>query len=136
MAFPFHDTAAGFLIRLISGKRLLRYPEEIPGFKFPYPVDESNASTIEKSQLPAPSLQGDEKSSIDDAEATPAVPAPHADAGDVENGIGDEALKATTSRVIHPVKTKDGVILVDWYSTGTSWVSCSCNIIYTNNLNR
>jgi len=121
MRSPFYDTAAGYFVRLLSGKKLLKYPEELPGFKFPYPVEETDSTITAKvsgSSTPT-SLPSGEKSDDNDKDSRPAGHSPAA-TGDLERGVQDEALTSSISRVIHPVKTKDGVILVDWYSTGVS----------------
>lgn len=120
MGSPFRDTAAGYFIRLISGKRLLKYPEEIPGFSFPAPVDNEDSKsigTLSEKSTPSSRLAADEKDLSESDGATPAARSPPTNAEDVEHGDHDETLEGS---MIHPVKTKDGIILVDWYSTGES----------------
>jgi hypothetical protein len=37
------------------------------------------------------------------------------------------SLKETVSRAIHPVLTSDGILLVNWYTTGKEYeLSCEC----------
>ncbi|KAF1995014.1 MFS general substrate transporter [Amniculicola lignicola CBS 123094] len=86
----FRDTAFGFFLRLLSGNHLMKFPEDIPGFVPPFPVDE---------------LKGSDSSTPSES--------------DIEKTLGQEVGETPhlVSLVIHPVKSKDGVILVDWYST-------------------
>lgn len=118
------ETAAGNLIRLATGKRCLQYPEEIPGFKVPYPVpnDTSSGSAENSPSTAEPSAtlsNGKENVQGEDtAERKMAPSASIRDDGGLERLARDSALQQTTSQVILPVKTKAGIILVDWYSTG------------------
>jgi hypothetical protein len=97
------DTVAGFVFRTITAKKFLRYPEEIPGFKIPAPVpDNASEDSAEKSV--------DEK---DNAEQEPSSSSRRNE--DLERG---NTMQPTASQAIHSVVTKDGVILVDWYSEG------------------
>lgn len=89
----FRETAAGQIIRFISQRKLLRYPEELPGFQFQYPT----AQNLEKVALET------EKGSLDAADISdPEKATPKSDAS-----------SATT-----PATPKDEFILVDWYSAG------------------
>jgi MFS transporter, DHA1 family, multidrug resistance protein len=101
MSELFRDTVAGFFIRTITGKRFLRYPEEIPGFQPSKAIlEEGSDGSVSKI------LDGKD---TDDADRS------SQDSEDVELGT---PLGPNASRPIHPVVTKDGVILVDWYSDG------------------
>jgi DHA1 family multidrug resistance protein-like MFS transporter len=97
----FRDTAAGFFIRYLSGNRLLKFPEDLPDFKLPSPIDDTpgrDSSTLSEKEV----LR-------DESTETPLDVVPSS------SRLGD--VEQSTSRVIHPIKSKDGVILVDWYST-------------------
>ncbi|ORX95598.1 major facilitator superfamily domain-containing protein [Clohesyomyces aquaticus] len=85
----FRDTSLGFFIRFLDGNRLLRFPEDIPGFVPPFLVHE---------------LAGDDSSTPSES--------------DNEKPVEEDSGETRCSRRgIDPVKSKDGVILVDWYST-------------------
>lgn len=103
MSELFRDTVAGFFVRTITAKKFLRYPEEIPGFEIPAPIggDASDDSAVNSLNDKAEAGQEASQSGENDK--------------DVERGI---ALQPSASHAIHPVVTKDGVILVDWYSEG------------------
>lgn len=93
MSDLFRETAAGQIIRFISRRKLLRYPEEFPGFQFQYPTVQS----LEKIALET------EKGSLDAA-----------DISDPEN----VTPKSDTSSPTNPATPKDEFVLVDWYSAG------------------
>jgi DHA1 family multidrug resistance protein-like MFS transporter len=95
----FRDTAAGFFIRYLSGNRFLKFPEDLPDFKLPSPIDDATGS--DSSTL-------SEKEKLQDESAETPLDVIPSRLGDIEQSI---------SRVIHPIKSKDGLILVDWYST-------------------
>lgn len=101
MSELFRDTVAGFFVRAITKRKFLQYPEEISGFKFPIAADVSDDSARQSSNEEAKSAQETGGSSEGDR--------------DIERGT---ALQTTSSHAIHPVVTKDGIILVDWYSEG------------------
>lgn len=86
------ETAAGYIIRLITGRRVLHYPEEIEGFDFPsslqQAVDEAKTNTVK------PSSDSTAASDIEKAVS---------DSEDVNSGNKNAA---------------DGIILVEWYSEG------------------
>lgn len=105
----FRDTVAGFLIRIITAKKFVWYPEEIPGFKIPTPVGEdvSDDSTAK---------------SVDEKDVGEKLSWSSKNDEDVEQG---NVLQPALSQIIHPVVTKDGIILVDWYSEVKSWTSTS-----------
>jgi hypothetical protein len=90
------ETVAGQIIRFISQRKLLRYPEELSGFSFPYPstqiLDKGSDAETSRSSL--------------DPIATP-------DPEKAENLVPD-----STSPDQNP-NPKDGIILVDWHTPGT-----------------
>lgn len=104
------DSSFGQLLRLFTKNKILRYPDEFPGFQLPSPVIttteekgiecESEASTV------ANFGQQSDESNLD---------------LDEERAQRDNVtVERTISRPVHPVMTPDGVILIDWYTTGTS----------------
>ncbi|KAF2786605.1 MFS general substrate transporter [Melanomma pulvis-pyrius CBS 109.77] len=110
MGSLFRDTAAGFFIRYLSRNRFLKYPEELPDFKPPYPVDNpagSDSSTLSETENPI-GRDAKDKSLDRDAQGIPLAEIVSSKLNDIEQ---------TTTRVIHPVQSKNGTILVDWYST-------------------
>ncbi|KAF1979282.1 MFS general substrate transporter [Bimuria novae-zelandiae CBS 107.79] len=124
------DASFGQLLRYLMNNRVLHYPEEEPGFQWLAAHSEgrshsskkpTNRDDIEKQELPGndtnsstaeaameevvdDSLQNIEKTSS----TTPSDPPEE-----------DEALRpiSVASRPIAPIRTADGVILVDWYAT-------------------
>lgn len=124
MSDLFRDTAAGNLIRLFSKNKFLRYPEEVPGFAFPKPApDDTSSERTDKptstAEPPTTRTNGVENlrrgaKSEGNTTSSAVIEA----YGVLERLAHDSALQPTTSQVILPVKTKEGIILVDWYSTG------------------
>ncbi len=134
----FRDTAFGQLVRLISKNRLLRYPEEDPDFKLPDTwiramngLDVAAETTIHGSAAEAAPMtptnrtqektpdnekaqqgQGQSRLTADQDRSPDLIDS--ASATDVENA---EALEKMTSVPVVPKRTKDGIILVDWYHT-------------------
>jgi len=131
MSDLFRDTAAGNLIRLLSRNKCLQYPEEVPDFKVPYPVPDDTASgstdkPTSTTQLPTKSSNEEENlQGRDVAVGTITSSAIIKVDGDLERLAHESALQPTTSQVILPVKTKPGIILVDWYSTGWVYIAIS-----------
>ena len=116
------ETAAGYFIRLLSGKKLLRFPEEIQGFEPPTSrsiLSESTAETpINFSDSSAtPADYGEIKQDPEMAQGS-GVQSRSVGGDEIESADLDMALHLAQSKIIHPVQTKDGIILVDWYSLG------------------
>jgi DHA1 family multidrug resistance protein-like MFS transporter len=107
MSTIFRDTAAGYFIRFIIGKKLLRYPEEMPGFEIPKPENHVTNNSY-----------ADEKVRDEDLGNTEFASNTSTKSRDVELGVGTGFMEPTMSQAIHPVVTKNGIIFVDWYSTG------------------
>ncbi|QIW99372.1 hypothetical protein AMS68_004890 [Peltaster fructicola] len=114
------DAPVGQLIRWITKNRVLRYPEEMPGFVLP--PEYQNLDTIKPAQDTS-SVKSSrsvassdvEKEGLEDAEQ------PYRPAGELEASEHD-LEKATTRQSmgggsLAPTKTKDGHILIDFYST-------------------
>lgn len=135
------EAPLGQMIRWVTGNRVLQYPEELPGFELPSTYNSLLNSSGEKHAIQrestrpsrAPtrqssiSVEGDEKKE---------------EQGPYDEGQGELSLTRTKSRLettpftedrleleaelaiertqtkpIVPVKTADGVVLVDWYTT-------------------
>ncbi|OBT56880.1 hypothetical protein VE04_01986 [Pseudogymnoascus sp. 24MN13] len=65
MSDLFRETAAGRIIRFISRRKLLQYPEELPGFQFQYPTPQSLEKVVlekEKKSIDAADIPDLEKS--------------------------------------------------------------------------
>ncbi|KFY42560.1 hypothetical protein V494_02360 [Pseudogymnoascus sp. VKM F-4513 (FW-928)] len=92
MSDLFRETAAGQIIRFISRRKLLPYPEELPGFQFQYPAPQS----LEKAVLET------EKVSID--------------AANIPDDLEKAKLESDSSSASDPPTPKNEFILVDWYS--------------------
>ena len=124
----FRETPAGRLIRLASRNRVLLYPEERPDFQIPSGYTQRDASST---------LQGDHESEASPNTSSPEDGEKEMDEprGDIETGLGGNttepspdalqqdiltpglALQKEASQPITPQKSKDGSILVDWYTT-------------------
>ncbi|KAH8821786.1 multidrug transporter [Xylogone sp. PMI_703] len=133
----------GQLVRYITGNRYFRYPEETPGFKIPegYRNERSNTSPEPEEDV------GQEKQEDASQRSDPQTGSPTSESSEdlerqVTRTISNErhvlslqrtrtlpytnerlqverSLEAerTLSRPIAPIKTTDGLILVDWYTT-------------------
>ncbi|KAF5521053.1 Transporter mfs1 [Colletotrichum aenigma] len=135
------DAPVGQLIRLLTGTKFLRYPEEEPDFQLPQQwldvmnsSDEKDVTAQATPAVTSPAPASSSASSHSDEENTLSKEKT-ADAGPY--GVGatrtrsreetapysqerlevDEAhdIERTKSIPIAPKKTKDGAILVDWY---------------------
>ena len=129
------EAPLGQMIRFISGNRLFRYPEEIPGFELPSQYAIYLDASV-KETLPA-------DISVEKAITHSGSPDTQSSRGaDLESGSDDLGMRRTKSRTytapysldrarteeqlarertqsipIIPLKTPDGFILVDWYTT-------------------
>ena len=130
------ESALGQLIRLLSKKRFLKYPEEEPGFTIPWNeiVDEKDtesvAGHIPDGQDRAGSPSASRIASLARAPTERSLPGLRpitsraisrqqtrpwsAERFEVER---EESLERAQGAVIQPQKTKEGVTLVDWYTT-------------------
>ena len=145
------DSPIGGIIRFVTGRRYLKYPEEVKGFEIPWEKDSKDVSSEPEKDLAAfkdPEKESDELQTqgTNTAVPTPAISGtttPGHEAADVEQGQpiretesnAMQPKKTNESNVIQPKRTNDGITLVDWYtdddpanpqnwSTGKkSWVS-------------
>ena len=112
------EATAGHLIRFITRKKFLKYPEEKDGFQLP------SSYTNPAEQPPAP-IEDDKTIDVPLAgiEAVQ-LSSPSSDAAsekrasiDLEKQKSHGSLKREISRPIAPTKTNDGNVLVDYYDT-------------------
>ncbi|KAL2005538.1 hypothetical protein VTN00DRAFT_2749 [Thermoascus crustaceus] len=120
----------GQLLRLITRNRVFLYPEECPGFVCPEAYRSPDAATIPVSKEPLSQMSlSDHKGSTDTADSncvksdidtevscvssrTHTVPFTQ-ERLEVKTEI---AIERTKGRSIMPERTKDGIILIDWYT--------------------
>lgn len=130
------DAPFGQLVRYLTKNRFFKYPEEEPGFQCPtaytgsqIPLSYSSCSSSGEFATKEEQAESRESSTVqndnNDVEKIAEVPI----ASQVnrtrplpypEEGLHRDAelsIEKVESRPIVPVKTGDGTILVDWYST-------------------
>ena len=99
------DSSLGQIIRLLFGRKVLPYADERLGFQLP-----SHYTTVLRDETKSDSL-----SSESGPELTPPVDrVPDLEIPEQKEGLD---LERTRSLPIVPVKTSDGVVLVDWWTT-------------------
>lgn len=146
MAELLREAPLGQIIRWVSGNRLLRYPEEEPGFELPACYNSLlNSSTEKEERVPIPdrghsdfSGRTDSSHNLDlEKAATEPDSDPYARRSDEPLQLTETrsrlstvpytsdrlqveeelAVERTQTKPIVPQKTADGNILVDWYTT-------------------
>jgi MFS transporter, DHA1 family, multidrug resistance protein len=145
MADLLRESAIGQIIRFASRNRYLQYPEEDPNFHIPW--EEAAAlekeKEIEADFDPNPPNTNGASDSVGrtNSRANSLTHAPTAPAERTRTGISatitrtrtreqtlpysaerldverEESIERTTSSVIQPQQTADGIILIDWYTT-------------------
>jgi MFS transporter, DHA1 family, multidrug resistance protein len=125
----FRESPAGQLLRLVTRNKILQYPEEKPGYKVPQEWLDVLNSEKPPSPAHAPGSSASSVRPLDGAEAddkdkiTPSPPDADTDTvvdTDTEKAAGpaqDLDLTQTRSQPIIPRRTKDGLVLVDYYTT-------------------
>ncbi|KAL1870307.1 hypothetical protein Plec18167_007441 [Paecilomyces lecythidis] len=131
------DATFAQILRWITGNKVFLYPEELPGFVVPeaylnsdaaVPVDEEDSTPPSQPSESRPSISekrenrpnGDINGDIDgDIEASRVSSRTHTATFSQERLQLDEeaTLERRTSSSIAPQRTKEGLILVDWYTT-------------------
>ncbi|CAG8958813.1 hypothetical protein HYFRA_00011764 [Hymenoscyphus fraxineus] len=141
------EAPLGQVIRWVTGNRFLQYPEELPDFELPATYNALlNSSSQKRSEIEGHRQQSHvsahtQQSSISDEpsdlEKVDTEKLPERAEGDASLQLArtksrlettpyteerleieaELAIERTKSRPIVPVKTADGVILVDWYTT-------------------
>ncbi|KAL9607140.1 MAG: hypothetical protein Q9167_007917 [Letrouitia subvulpina] len=136
------DAPLGQVIRLITGNRVLLYPEEQPGFELPASYNAIlNTAIPEKAPESEPPSRSDSdqtppKESLERTKTRETIKSIHSGA-DIEAALTrtksrqdtqawtedrlevekELSLERTKSMPIAPTKTTDGNVLVDWYTT-------------------
>jgi len=116
------DSALGQLLRLITKDRILRYPEGVPGFVLP---ESFNLETKTASQGEAASIADNEQNDPQnvDLEALDTLHRGRSISNlpprlyNTNFRVVPSLEEGTNSREIKPTLTKDGKLLVTWYST-------------------
>ncbi|KAI1082709.1 major facilitator superfamily transporter [Whalleya microplaca] len=138
MTHIIRDSSVGQFIRFATRNRVLQYPEEKPGFKLPEswvqvlesdPMDSPSDNSNSTSSNPSVFSPDDEESQSEKADIIDPAPY-HATLTRTKSRTESlpyteeryqidqhHELEKTKSIPIVPKKTKDGVILVDWYYT-------------------
>lgn len=135
------DSPFGQIVRFVTKNKYFRYPEEQEGFTHPYYTSdpfpkeaEAEQSTTSNAGLEDAATLGSDKQ--DDRNATGDVPTSGSDE-DLENNNTENPIERvitmqsqheahrTESRAIKPTQTGDGMIVVDWYTTGIKPFSLS-----------
>lgn len=101
------DSSFGQILRFFTRNKILLFLDELPGFELPSPTTSEKKIEIESEASTVTNIgqQSDEsKLSLDEELAQ----------------RDNVSVARTVSRPVHPVMTSDGVILVDWYTTGLS----------------
>ncbi len=131
MADIIRDAPIGQLIRFITRNKVLQYPEEKPGFQLPESYNTALNSSPIKEKLPISESPSDSDtstinstSSSDDLEAAAASLARTKSRESTQQWTDDRlqverelSLERSKSVPLAPIKTEDGNILVDWYTT-------------------
>ena len=117
------DSAAGQLLRIIN-RDWFPYPDERSDYQIPdysAAIEEAEKIANDSHESQSQLQHGEEQDSINrydqnlDLEALQAVKT-------VAEGQGETSLRRTTTHgtnILTPKKTSDGIVLVDWYTTGT-----------------
>ncbi|CAG8983130.1 hypothetical protein HYALB_00004573 [Hymenoscyphus albidus] len=141
------EAPLGQVIRWVTGNRFLQYPEELPDFELPATYNALLNSSSQKrpeikghrqqSHASARTRQSSISDEPSDLEKVDTEKLPETAEGDASLQLArtksrlettpyteerleieaELAIERTKSRPIVPVKTADGVILVDWYTT-------------------
>jgi DHA1 family multidrug resistance protein-like MFS transporter len=117
------DAPFGQLMRLLTRNRVFQHPEEKPDFKLPdawiEAMNNNNPNTTAKRTASSSSTVNDKPRTASNATTTGERQEQHQDGistapTDLE---GSAALETVASIPIVPKRTKDGIVLVDWYAT-------------------
>lgn len=156
MAAMIRESPAGQVIRWITGNRVLRYPEEIPGFELPeawnsllnasekkHAPPVSSIRTPSRTATPTPMEGEGDFQDLEKEETIQERNRSGSDSSDPNNvelalthtksrldtqpysrdrfEVEEElAVEKTISKPVIPLKTSDGTVLVDWYTTDDS----------------
>lgn len=112
----FRDTVAGQLLRLVTGNRILQYPEEIdPSIWQRYINTEKseNMARVGSSNLPPPLSKEEEEKNDDHQQQSASTESRHTSASSSSTNIAD-ANNHPTKTKIDPEEGRD-LDIVDWY---------------------
>lgn len=126
------DSPIGGIIRYVTRRRYLKYPEEVEGFEIPWEKDFKDGPTEPEKDIAALEDPEKEADELESQGTTTAVPTPAIsgtttpghEAADVEQGHpitetesnAIQPKKTNESNIIQPKRTNNGIILVDWYT--------------------
>ncbi|KOS21378.1 Transporter mfs1 [Escovopsis weberi] len=132
MADVMRDTPVGFIIRWLSGRRFLKYPDEEPGFTLPdtwlqlINEDHKGAGKSISSQTDSTANDLSNKThksresvgsngATDMEKKISATDGPHDDGSKDPEAANPSPAHQASPEPIVPKVTPDGIILVDWY---------------------
>jgi DHA1 family multidrug resistance protein-like MFS transporter len=119
----FRDSTLGQIIRFVTRGKVLPYLENIPGFTIPESFNvEKRATTPSEAITPSDIEDNDPKREDTDVEAQRTINS------NIGNNLEDydlhlhrsSSIKTSKCRHIVPTVTRDGKILVTWYTTDDS----------------
>ncbi|KFY22590.1 hypothetical protein V493_06490 [Pseudogymnoascus sp. VKM F-4281 (FW-2241)] len=128
------EAPLGQFLRWVTKNRLFPYPEELPGFKLPESYNAVLRSEKEPAERPISRKQPRKEtgSESDESKSTPDSESFNQDI-ELQRTLSrqdtrqftqerldteiQDAIERVASKPIYPVKTADGLVLVDWYST-------------------
>lgn len=102
------DSSFGQVLRYFAGNKILLFPDELPNFELQSPAPEEKAIEYQSEVSTIANLE-------QEASKTEAV-----DAEKQDQEADNLSVTSVASRQIHPVITSEGIILVDWLTTGMS----------------
>jgi DHA1 family multidrug resistance protein-like MFS transporter len=132
MADLIREAPFGQFLRLISGRKMLKYPEEVEGFELPvqYKVLAEAANNTQGLEHPNSTkgtslpespgeLTQEDKETLDGVSMTRTKSRQYTEPFSADRAAveGELELQRTKTISIIPQRTSDGIILVDWYTT-------------------
>ena len=119
MADLVRDATFGQIIRFLTRNRYLQYPEEKPDFQLPpsYRNDAESLSSGPEDEVKEKEEVVEEPEPAHLAKTSSNTVGERTVPTDLERQLTQASLKNEESKPIEPIKTSDGVILVDYYST-------------------
>jgi DHA1 family multidrug resistance protein-like MFS transporter len=126
------DSSLGQVIRLMTNNKYLRHPEEHPDFRLPQSYDIPNVTEEKEAPFSGNESTTDrtpaepEEDNYDDTQlekrlSSQSLTGVASHGYDLEQAITRSTVNPTSRAITHqitPSRTKDGVVLVDWYTTG------------------
>lgn len=138
------DSIFGQIVRYVTKNKCLRYAEERKGFRHPhYVLEREKPETGNLAAAPSGGDRHDDTSQhlsagandsanhqADSASDSSYPSVVYSESDDLEDALGPNPIERlvtqqslhtverSQTRVVEPTKTAEGVILVDWYTTG------------------